>query len=225
MHASDDPIADAPDGVGRLRRVPQVGEHVHAAPLDLGGLRVLVLVDHVLVDRQVHQPVDLRLLPRLAERGQVLAGVAVEHQLVGDDGEGVLGAPLVRREAVLRRRLGQVVAGVDGVVERRADGLTGVQGHGASQRIERSQPLQPTVRDAAPPRIAPIGGCACVPTRLLIAGPSVSGRTTVGVVLPDTKVSFGRDQRGRGRSRTKSSSRKSATLGSHTSLTNARWSG
>jgi hypothetical protein len=27
---------------------------------------------------------DLRLLPGLAERGQVLAGVAVEQQLVGD---------------------------------------------------------------------------------------------------------------------------------------------
>ena len=51
------------DGVRRLGRVPQVGQHVHAAPLDLGGLRVLVLVDHVLVDRQVHQPVDLPAPP------------------------------------------------------------------------------------------------------------------------------------------------------------------
>ena len=32
------------------RALPEVGQHVHAAPLDLGGLRVLVLVDHVLVD-------------------------------------------------------------------------------------------------------------------------------------------------------------------------------
>ena len=30
------------------RRVPQVADDVHAAPLELGGLRILVLVDHVL---------------------------------------------------------------------------------------------------------------------------------------------------------------------------------
>ncbi len=70
------------DGVGRLGCVPEVGHHVHAAALDLGGLRVLVLVDHVLVDAQVHERVHLGLLPRLAEGGQVLAGVAVEHELV-----------------------------------------------------------------------------------------------------------------------------------------------
>ena len=92
------------DGVGRLGRVPQVGHHVDAAPLDLGGLRVLVLVDHVLVDRELHQPVDLGLLPGLAEGGQVLAGVAVEHDLVGDHLEGVLGRDLLLGEPVLRRR-------------------------------------------------------------------------------------------------------------------------
>ena len=70
------------DGVGRIGRMPEVGQHVHAAPLDLRGLRILVLVDHVLVDRQRHQGEKLRLLPRLAERGQVLPGVAIEHQLV-----------------------------------------------------------------------------------------------------------------------------------------------
>ena len=114
------------------RRVPQVGQHVHAAPLDLGRLRVLVLVDHVLVDRQVHEPVHLRLLPGLAERGQVLTGVAVEHELVGHDREGIVGAPLVGRKAILRRRLGHVLTGVDGVVQRGTDGLTSVQRHATS---------------------------------------------------------------------------------------------
>ena len=117
------------DSVRRFRGVPEVGEHVHATPLDLRRLRILVLVDHVLVDGEVHQPVDLRFLPRLTERRQVLAGIAVEHQLVGDHGEGVLGAPLVGREPILRCRLGGVLAGVDGVVERGADGLTSVQCH------------------------------------------------------------------------------------------------
>ena len=65
--------------VGGVRRVPEVGQDVHAARLELGRLRVLVLVDHVLVERQVHQPMDLGLEPRLAERGEVLPRVAVEH--------------------------------------------------------------------------------------------------------------------------------------------------
>jgi hypothetical protein len=55
---------------------------VHAPPLDLGGLRVLILVDHVLAGRKRHQAHHLRLHPGLAERGQVLARVAIEHQLV-----------------------------------------------------------------------------------------------------------------------------------------------
>ena len=38
-----------------VRRVPQVGQDGDAAPLELGGLRVLVLVDHVLVDAVGHQ--------------------------------------------------------------------------------------------------------------------------------------------------------------------------
>ena len=72
----------AAQGVGGIRRVPQVGQHVHTAAFDLGRLRVFVLVDHVLVDALVHQLVDFRLYPGLAEGGQVLARVAVQHQLV-----------------------------------------------------------------------------------------------------------------------------------------------
>ena len=95
MQASDEPMAEQPDGSALVGGVPQVGQHVHAAALDLGRLGVLVLVDQVLVDGQVHQLVDLGLLPGLAERGQVLAGVAVEQQLVGDGLEGLVRAHLV----------------------------------------------------------------------------------------------------------------------------------
>ena len=77
-------MAEQPTGSPLVGRVPQVGQHVDAAPLELGRLGILVLVDQVLVDAEVHQLVDLRLLPGLAEGGQVLAGVAVEEQLVGD---------------------------------------------------------------------------------------------------------------------------------------------
>ena len=69
----------------RVGRVPEVGEDVHAALLDLGGLRVLVLVDHVLVEALGHELLGLRLHPRRHERGHVEPRVAVEHQLVVDD--------------------------------------------------------------------------------------------------------------------------------------------
>ena len=68
----------------RLRRVPQVAEHRHAAPLELGRLRVLVLVDHVLVEALGHQRVGLRLHPRRHERREVQPRVAVEQQLGAD---------------------------------------------------------------------------------------------------------------------------------------------
>ena len=95
MQASDDPMAEQPTGSAVVGRVPQVGQHVDAAPLELGRLGILVLVDQVLVDAEVHQLVDLRLLPGLAERGQVLARVAVEQELVGDRLERVGGPHLV----------------------------------------------------------------------------------------------------------------------------------
>ena len=118
------------DGVGRLGRVPQIGHHVHAPPLDLGGLRVLVPVDHVLVDRQRHERQDLGFLPRLAERGQVLPGVAIEHQLIGHQLERVPGQRSLRREPVLGHRPGQIPAGEYAVLELVTDGLAVVQCHG-----------------------------------------------------------------------------------------------
>jgi len=54
MQASLDPVVEQPRSCLRLG-VPEIGDHVHAAILDLCGLRVLVLVDHVLVDRVGHQ--------------------------------------------------------------------------------------------------------------------------------------------------------------------------
>ena len=66
------------DALRGVRRVPQVGEHPHAARLDLGGLRVLVLVDHVLVERRRVEAVGLLVHPRGDERREVEAGVAVE---------------------------------------------------------------------------------------------------------------------------------------------------
>jgi hypothetical protein len=106
-----------------------VGQHLDAAPLDLGRLGVLVLVDHVLVHRQVHELVDLVLLPGLAERGEVLSGVPVEEQLVGDGLEGILPAHLIRREEMRRQSGQEVLAGVDRVEELVAQGFVLVEGH------------------------------------------------------------------------------------------------
>ena len=85
----------------RFRRVPEAAENVHAAHLELRGLRILVLVDHVLVEALDHEPLRLRLHPGTDERGEVESRVPVEHELVVDD--------LVR--AVRRHLLcGQLVA-------------------------------------------------------------------------------------------------------------------
>ena len=80
----------------RVGCVPQPAEDVHAAHLDLRRLRVLVLVDHVLVEALGHQPLGLRLHPRRDERGHVQACVAVEHELVVDQLVGDVRRELVR---------------------------------------------------------------------------------------------------------------------------------
>ena len=84
MQASDDPMAEQPTGSPSSGAFHRSASMLDTAALELGRLGVLVLVDEVLVDAEVHQLVDLRLLPGLAERGQVLARVAVEEELVGD---------------------------------------------------------------------------------------------------------------------------------------------
>ena len=81
-----------------VRRVPQVAEDVHAAVLKLGGLRVLVLVDHVLLSALGHQRLGLWLHPRGDEGREVQPGVAVEDELITDDLKG-----RARQDAVLRQ--------------------------------------------------------------------------------------------------------------------------
>jgi len=62
---------------------------------DLRPLRVLVLVDHVLVEALGHQLLRLRLHPGRHEGGDVQPGVPVEHQLVVDDLVRDIGRQLV----------------------------------------------------------------------------------------------------------------------------------
>ena len=102
MAASLDPVVDVPVASSLVGRVPQPAQHVHAAHLDLSGARVLVLVDHVLVERLGHEPLGLRLHPRGHERGEVQAGVAVEHELVVH--ELVRGVRVDSPEGIMWRR-------------------------------------------------------------------------------------------------------------------------
>jgi hypothetical protein len=74
MHASEEPIAEA----------PEIGEDVDASLLDRSRLRVLVLVDHVLVEGLGVELCRLRLHPCGHERRQVLPRVPVEQELVVD---------------------------------------------------------------------------------------------------------------------------------------------
>jgi hypothetical protein len=79
------PGRGAPRRIARVRGVPEVAEDVHAAHLELGRLRVLVLVDHVLVEALGHELLGLGLHPRAHKCRHVEARVPVEHQLVVDD--------------------------------------------------------------------------------------------------------------------------------------------
>ena len=93
--------------------MPQVGEHGDAAVLDLGRLRILVLVDHVLVDALVEEAMHFGFDPGLAERGEVLPRVAVEEEFVADGLVNVPGVPLVLGEEFLGQRVGEVAGGED----------------------------------------------------------------------------------------------------------------
>ena len=59
-----------------------------AAFLYFGGLRIFVLVDHVLVDRVRHQLLDLILNPGRAEGREILARIPVQQKFVPDKGIG-----------------------------------------------------------------------------------------------------------------------------------------
>ncbi len=153
----------AADGIAAGGRVPQIGEHAHAARLDLGGLRVFVPVDHVLVDTIVHQPVNLRLLPCLAEGREVLARVAVEHQFVADSGVDMARVAFPGREPVLGHGAGEIGRGIGFLLDRFAAWMNRVQWHVrlrfvqairrarlASSHVRREDPRWPDPQETRP---------------------------------------------------------------------------
>ena len=62
----------------RRRRMPQIGNHIYATQVDGCGLRIFFFVDPVFIDRQIHQFMDVFVVPGLAESGQVLTSVAIK---------------------------------------------------------------------------------------------------------------------------------------------------
>ena len=84
------------------RRVPQVGHDLQTSAFDLCRLRILVAVDHVLVERLGHQPFGLRFHPRRHERGQVHPRRPVQHQLVVDQVVHLVRVGLGVRHPILR---------------------------------------------------------------------------------------------------------------------------
>ena len=96
---------------------------MHTASFDFGCLRILVLVDKVLVDAEVHNTVKLRLLPGLAEGSQVLTSVAIQHQFVSYHGKDVAGVALFFRELVFGHAGGEIDRGVDRVGKFMAYGI------------------------------------------------------------------------------------------------------
>ena len=109
--------------------MPQVGQDGDTAPFQLGGLRVLVLVDHVLVDTLGHQQPGLGLHPGRDEGGEVQPGAAVEQQLVVDELVGNVGRNRVVGQLRVRRRDGLAV----GRIRRSHEGV-GVLGMGVTRR-------------------------------------------------------------------------------------------
>ena len=107
MQASEEPIADAPTVLadsGAFHRSASMCTQRRSISAVCGysSLSIMFLLP------QRHQRMDLRLLPRLAERGQVLPGVSVEHQLVRDQLERFPRQRLGPGELVLGDRPGQV---------------------------------------------------------------------------------------------------------------------
>ena len=88
--------------VPQVLGMEEIGDHCHTTGFDRGGGRVLVLVDHVLVERLGIQFGGVIVHPRADERSEIEPRIAVEHRFVVDDLIRGLGKHAVGFECVLR---------------------------------------------------------------------------------------------------------------------------
>jgi hypothetical protein len=93
----------------------------------------------VLVERLGHEQADFGFEPGLAERREVLAGVAVEHELIRHHLIGVTGEMLLLGHAVLRHGDREVGRGEDLVEDLVADVLAVVQHRKAPSSVWSSE--------------------------------------------------------------------------------------
>ena len=59
--------------------MPQICQHVRTANLKFSGLWVFRFVDHVAINRQIHDVAYFGLFEGLTKRGQILSWIAIEH--------------------------------------------------------------------------------------------------------------------------------------------------
>jgi hypothetical protein len=157
--------------------MPQVGEDRNTAPLELGSLRVLVLVDHVLVDALEHQHPGLRLHPGGDERGKVQPGAAVEQELVVDELIRDIGRHRIVRQPIAwgphvvrtrgspRRRMGSRPHYEWAQRPRRFDAVAS-RHYGRSTCHRRRRPRADIGRTDRPARSNDVGSRGCLSARL-----------------------------------------------------------
>ena len=116
LRRSDGRRADGTGGVvvAQVLGMEKIRNHCHTTGFDRSGSRVLVLVDHVLVERLGHQLLGLGVHPRRDERRQVEPGTAVEHQFVVDEPVGGGRFHGFVRKPQRRDRIGRQPAGIGG---------------------------------------------------------------------------------------------------------------
>jgi hypothetical protein len=121
-------------------------------------------VDHILVEALVHELVDSRLNPGLAESRKILAGVAVEQKLVVNQLVGHVGIGARAWKPVFGKRLRREVrdGGPGRIQGRGADALKFAECGHVGQILERSQ--KPCLRhERATPNRVVVGLGALVP--------------------------------------------------------------
>ena len=113
---------------------------MNAARLYFRSLRILVLVDHVLVDAFIHQLPHFGLDPGLTECGKVLPRVSVEQQLIVHQLICRGRIRLLPGKPVLGQRTWKETGPEYLVVEIREDFFLGVDRHSLTLRDKRLDP-------------------------------------------------------------------------------------
>jgi hypothetical protein len=92
----------------RIRGMPEIGNDLETAFLNLSGLGIFILINHIFFRTFLHQPPRLRLHPGAHKSGQVEPGIAIEHQVIVDQLITQIGAQALFRQAIAGDLVGQV---------------------------------------------------------------------------------------------------------------------